>query len=177
MYTYTHLCIIILYLDILLSSGTLLLDTDKQDSSILFSRRPFKFWLLSSSLPQILDNIGNDDLIGSGRHCKSYSVVINGLRMATNYSFHVRPLDSKKSAGTKGLGKKIIVSTKGCEYEVETKVQIEKCFTFPLFVTEWTGTRSLTRQVEGPGFEFQCRQFLLLLYLVTKTRYLLIYLF
>ncbi|XP_008483627.2 uncharacterized protein LOC103520317 [Diaphorina citri] len=44
---------------------------------------------------------------------RSYSVVINGLRMATNYSFHVRPLDSKKSSSTKGLGKKIIVSTMG----------------------------------------------------------------
>lgn len=62
---------------------------------------------------KILDNIGNEDLAGPGRHFKSYSVVINGLRMATNYSFHVRPLDSKKSSGIKGLGKKIIVSTKG----------------------------------------------------------------
>uniref|UniRef100_A0A8D8Z213 Fibronectin type-III domain-containing protein n=1 Tax=Cacopsylla melanoneura TaxID=428564 RepID=A0A8D8Z213_9HEMI len=62
---------------------------------------------------KIVDNIGSDDLIGPGRHFKSYSVVIQGLRMATNYSFHVRPLDSKKSSSTKGLGKKIIVSTMG----------------------------------------------------------------
>ncbi|KAL1458766.1 hypothetical protein WDU94_008882, partial [Cyamophila willieti] len=63
---------------------------------------------------KIVDNIGSDELIGPGRHFKSYSVVIQGLRMATNYSFHVRPLDSKKSSSsTKGMGKKIIVSTMG----------------------------------------------------------------
>ncbi|KAI5704655.1 hypothetical protein M8J75_007674 [Diaphorina citri] len=52
---------------------------------------------------KILDNIGSDELIGPGRHFKSYSVVINGLRMATNYSFHVRPLDSKKISAKASL--------------------------------------------------------------------------
>lgn len=61
---------------------------------------------------KVLDNLGNDELVGPGRHFKSYSVVINGLRMATNYSFQVRPLDSKKSS-SKGLGRKIILATKG----------------------------------------------------------------
>jgi len=50
-----------------------------------------------------------------------YSVIISGLRMSTNYSFDVWPVESSNGevhgSDTKLLHKSIRVSTRGCKYQ------------------------------------------------------------
>lgn len=49
---------------------------------------------------------------------KTFSIVISGLRMATNYSFEVRPMESRPTRffmDSKTLSRRIIVPTKGCK--------------------------------------------------------------
>lgn len=59
-----------------------------------------------------------------GRWGRSYLARINGLRMATTYSFEVRPLHggSKTRTAKADLpAKSIIVPTKGCKYFIENE--------------------------------------------------------
>lgn len=54
-------------------------------------------------------------------HYKKFSVIVNGLRMATNYSFEVRPMESRRIRyymDSKMLSRRIIVPTKGCKVHV-----------------------------------------------------------
>jgi len=48
-----------------------------------------------------------------------YSVIISGLRMSTDYSFHVWPVESGNrevyGSDIKLLDKSIVVSTRGCK--------------------------------------------------------------
>lgn len=53
----------------------------------------------------------------NGRRGRSYSTRISGLRMATAYSFEVRPVQRapRDLADPHSIGKSIIVPTKGCK--------------------------------------------------------------
>lgn len=53
----------------------------------------------------------------SGPRGRSYTTRISGLRMATTYSFEVRPVqrDPRDLTDPHSIGKSIIVPTKGCK--------------------------------------------------------------
>jgi hypothetical protein len=64
------------------------------------------------------DSLGWDVLSGNAKF-RMYSVIISGLRMSTNYSFDVWPVESSNreehGSDTKLLRGSIIVSTRGCK--------------------------------------------------------------
>lgn len=64
---------------------------------------------------------GVDGLNAAGQRVRIYAVTVAGLRMATNYTFEVRPVEASPSQQldpglSKALGKSVVVPTKGCEY-------------------------------------------------------------
>ncbi|KAJ8865828.1 hypothetical protein PR048_033350 [Dryococelus australis] len=65
---------------------------------------------------QTVDAGSGHDVVSDGRKTRSYSAAVRELRMATNYSFEVRPVDRKgwDDAGVaKALSKSVLVATKG----------------------------------------------------------------
>nr|XP_018900439.1 PREDICTED: uncharacterized protein LOC109032652 isoform X1 [Bemisia tabaci] len=50
---------------------------------------------------------------GSKRDHQLHTATVNGLRMSTNYTFEVRPLEEKKQTDSKIHSKRIVVPTKG----------------------------------------------------------------
>nr|CAD7200325.1 unnamed protein product [Timema douglasi] len=71
----------------------------------------------------IEDSTGHEVVSASTKY-RAYSVIISGLRMSTNYSFEVRPVDRKGYDDTdddhkdsKMLSKRIVLPTRGCESE------------------------------------------------------------
>jgi hypothetical protein len=69
------------------------------------------------------DSLGWDVMSGNSKF-RMYSVIISGLRMSTNYSFDVWPVESsnrdEQGSDTKLLRSSIIVSTRGCKYQNKT---------------------------------------------------------
>ncbi|PSN51857.1 hypothetical protein C0J52_04739 [Blattella germanica] len=62
------------------------------------------------------DSLGREVITGSAKY-RMYSVIISGLRMSTNYSFEVWPMETSSKedlrSNSKLLHKSIVVSTKG----------------------------------------------------------------
>ena len=64
------------------------------------------------------DSLGRE-VISANAKFRMYSVIISGLRMSTNYSFELLPMESNNKedlrSSSKLIQRSIIVSTKGCE--------------------------------------------------------------
>jgi hypothetical protein len=64
------------------------------------------------------DSLGWEVMSGNTK-LRMYSIIISGLRMSTNYSFDVWPVESsnreEQGSDTKLLHRSIVVSTRGCK--------------------------------------------------------------